>query len=165
MCCRGESQVALGSGRILTLWFGRWWFVKAGFTFFFLLNGLAQVKFFHHHTYTNKQIRWHKITTCQLADGEMFNLQVEDDQKGKITISDVCLRIAEPDTSIKGSQFLPQFDCLLLSPANFWTNQRQVGCAVSKEEILICLLFLLCICSLFNGPRYHGANMSSRIQM
>lgn len=54
--------------------------------------------------------------------------QVEDDKKEKTTISDVCLRIAEPDSAVNGKQFLPQFDCLMLSPANLWQNQRQVSC-------------------------------------
>jgi len=45
----------------------------------------------------------------------------------KLTISDVCLHVSEPDANVQGSRFLPQFDCLILSPANLWHNQKEVS--------------------------------------
>ncbi|XP_067945903.1 sterol regulatory element-binding protein cleavage-activating protein-like [Watersipora subatra] len=57
---------------------------------------------------------------------QINQLQVEDASRGKITVSDICLRIAEPDVDDRERDLLPQFDCLLLSPASVWKNQIQV---------------------------------------
>ncbi|KAF6021782.1 SCAP [Bugula neritina] len=66
---------------------------------------------------------------------QINRLQVGDGTSGKkLTISDVCLHVSEPDANVQGSRFLPQFDCLILSPANLWHNQKEVF--ESDKEIL-----------------------------
>lgn len=72
------------------------------------------------------------VQSCIIGDlvqmyGHLGSFQVAEGKNEKFTISDVCLRIAEPHSSVRGRQFLPQFDCLLLSPANLWQNQKQVS--------------------------------------
>lgn len=76
-------------------------------------------------------------TVFELLD-HINNYQLQNNGSGSVSVADVCLRVSEVVSDKKTDGLLPEYNCLSLSPARFWNQDKQQFLA---DEDLIGTLF------------------------
>lgn len=76
------------------------------------------------HLINSDLLRSSLFTTFELLE-HIDNYQLQNNITRTISLADVCLRVAEVVGDNKDDGLLPEYNCLALSPARFWRQDKQ----------------------------------------